>query len=118
MPKGIFIHLLKPGPPVLGIQPLRVRVEFAGRSVSPSLYVNSRPVTWEDFATVLQQELNRRPPHWPVYFEGDPDLDWRDAMKVIDTIRGLQAEVVLLKTARASPRGQSGSGTTPRHGHL
>jgi len=39
-------------------------------------------------------------PTWPVYFEGDQDLEWQDAAKVIDLIRGANAEVVLLTPRR------------------
>ena len=116
VPKGLQIHLVRPGISAQrspGIQPLLVRVESGGRSGDPSLYMNARQVSWEDFGVVLQKELNQRPPNWPVYFEGDPDMDWLWAVKAIDTIRGLQAEVVLLTSAPASPPGQSGSRTTP-----
>lgn len=51
---------------------------------------------WEDFDIVLQKELIRRPPNWPVYLEGDPNMEWKWAVKTIDRIRGLGAEVVLL----------------------
>lgn len=96
-----------------GIQPLRVRVASNGFRVRPSLYVNWELVRREDFASVLQTELNRRPPNWPVYFEGDPELEWKDAAIVIDTILGLRAEVVLLKAETAWPRKQPAPRTTP-----
>ena len=47
---------------------------------------------------VLQTKLKLRPPNWPVYFTGDPSLEWQGPVKAIDIIRGLQAEVVLLKS--------------------
>jgi hypothetical protein len=46
------------------------------------------------------RKLTTRPPTWPVYFEGDQDLEWQDAAKVIDLIRGSKAEVVLLTPRR------------------
>jgi hypothetical protein len=101
VPKGLLIHLLKPKDSVQGlpwIEPLLVRVEFAGHYKRPNLYLNSRPVSWEELGPELKQGLIGRPPNWPVYLEGDPDLDWKFAVDVIDTIRGLQAQVVLLTT--------------------
>jgi hypothetical protein len=114
IPVGLRIHLVRPGISARrnpGIQPLLVRVESGGRSWRASLYVDSRPVSWEDFGGVLQKELNQRPPDWPVYLQGDPDMDWQWAVRAMDTIRGLHAEVVLLTSAPALPRGQSGSRT-------
>jgi len=99
VPKGLVVHLVQPGIAAQimpGIQPLRVRVETAVGSVRPTLYVDSRPVSWDDFSAVLQKEISRRPPNWPVYVDGDPDMEWGSAIKAIDVIRGLRAEVVLL----------------------
>jgi biopolymer transport protein ExbD len=78
--------------PSPGIQPLLVRMDSDG-----SLYLDSEPVTWKEFPAVLQTKLNQRPPKWPVYFMGDPNLEWQWPLKAIDIIRGLQAEVFLLK---------------------
>jgi len=96
---GLRIHLLKSEAPARsrpGMQPLRVRLESHLPVVRPNLYVDSQLVPWENFETVLQKQLNRRPPNWPVYLEGDRNVDWLYAMNAIDKIRGLQAEVVLL----------------------
>jgi hypothetical protein len=98
VPKGLVVHLLRPesmrqrSP---GIEPLLVQVKLAPHT-GPSLYVDYQPIPWGNFATVLQKELNRRPPNWPVYFEGDPDMEWRWAGRAIDEIRGLRAAVILL----------------------
>lgn len=115
--KGLLVRLVRPEIPAQStpwLEPLRVRVALAGPKVRPKLYLNSQLVSWEDFGTVLQKELNRRPPHWPVYVEGDPDLLWQEVAKAIDAVRGLQAEVVLLTTETASPQGRSGSTATPK----
>ena len=105
--QGLVVHLAKPGiaaQSTPGIQPLRVRVEAAAGNVRARLYVDSRLVSWEDFEAVLQSELNRRPPNWPVYVEGSGDMEWGNAVRAIDTIRGLQAQVVLLTPSTASGR--------------
>jgi biopolymer transport protein ExbD len=99
VPMGVPIHLIRPGvtaPWSPGIQPLRVSVRRDGRNPRPSLYVDSQLVAWEDLGALLKKELAQRPPDWPVYVEGDPDLDWRQVAEAIDAVRGQQAEVVLL----------------------
>lgn len=94
VPWGLKIRILRPGvqsPSIPGIRPLLVRVA-RGRE----LFVDSQAVSWEDFDSVLRKELSRRPPNWPVYLEGDPNLEWGWPARVIDHIRGLQADVVLV----------------------
>jgi biopolymer transport protein ExbD len=95
------------------MQPLLVQMRSHSLFERPDLYVDSQPVAWEDFDKVLRSELNRRPPDWPVYLEGDPDAEWGHVGNAIDKIRGLRAEVVLLTPKAALPRAQSGSKTTP-----
>jgi len=81
-----------------------VRVQLAAKNLPPDLYVDSRRVPWDDFDAILQTEINRRPPDWPVYLEGDPESDWASAVSVIDRIRGLQAQVILI-TRKSYPPG-------------
>ena len=98
----MLIRVLKVGVPlqsVPGMQPLRVKVTFAGRSTPPLLYVNWRPVESEEFIGTVDREVRIRPPNWPVYVEGDPALEWQNVAWVIDMIRGLGAEVILLKAS-------------------
>jgi len=98
-PMGLVVHLVRPGIPaqhIAGLQPLRVRVAAAIGDARPRVYVDSQPVPLGDFRDVLEKRLILRPPDWPVYFEGDRDMEWDHAMRAIDTIRGLHAQVVLL----------------------
>ena len=93
VPTGLRIHISRPGvvaQRVAGIQPIRVRVASTG------VYLNFHLVDRDDFGSFLRTELDRRPPNWPVYVEGDPNLEWKSVAQVIDAIRGQQAEVVLL----------------------
>ena len=116
IPRGLWIHLLKPGGFAQSnpqLEALYVRVESAGSNRRPRLFVNSQLVSWGDFSDVLRKRLSRRPPACPVYFEGDPDMPWEHAVNVIDIIRGLQAEVVLLTAKTVPHRKESGSTTTP-----
>jgi len=101
-PKGIRIRLLRPevsAYPSPAIQPLVVRLERRGREPA-LLFVDWEPVATEGFDTILRDELSRRPPDWPVYVEGDGDVEWRDVAGVVDRVRGLDAQVVLLTHAR------------------
>jgi biopolymer transport protein ExbD len=93
VPTGLRIHISRPGvvaQRVAGIQPIRVRVATTG------VYLNFHLVDRDDFGSILRTELKQRPPDWPVYVEGDPNLEWKSVAQVIDAIRGQQAEVVLL----------------------
>ena len=102
-PSGLVVHLLRPEVAVEtqpGVEPLLVRVEGEGFSAVRSLYIGSGRVPSQDFDTVLRKELATRPPSWPVYVEGDPDLEWRAVVRVIDEIRGFNARVVLLTRPR------------------
>ena len=113
IPVGFKVRLLRPGVAAQaspGIQPIIVRVACEKRTASdgqrrplPTLWVNRKLVAREDFETVLQKELNLRPPHWPVYLEGDSEMDWQHAVQVIDIVQKLHAQVVLL-TSRAERR--------------
>jgi biopolymer transport protein ExbD len=97
---GFPIHVVRPGVTAArspGIQPLRVSVR--GVSQNPRLFVDFQPVAWEDFSALLKKELARRPPDWPVYVEGDPDLEWRQVAEAIDAVRGQHAQVALLPSA-------------------
>ncbi len=102
-PHGLPVHLIRPGvtaPRSPGIQPLLVRIVGDGHSAK--LYVGSDPVAWEDLGALLKKELAQRPPGWPVYIVGDPDVEWRQVAEVIDAVRGQQAKVILLTDAPKS----------------
>ena len=95
IPVGLTIRLVRPGlvaPSYAGIQPLRIQI---GPGLG-KLYVDAKPAHWEDLAPTLRQALSRRPPNWPVYIDGDPDLEWKDVAPAVDTVRGLGAQVVLI----------------------
>jgi biopolymer transport protein ExbD len=118
IPVGLKVGLLRPGATGQtspGIQPLIVQVAFERRPTfdgrirqRPSLFVNRKLVSRDDFETVLQKELTMRPPYWPVYLEGDSDMDWLDAVEVVDIVQKLHAQVILL-TSRATVMRSAGS---------
>ena len=97
-PRGLVVHLLRPGIEAKaqpGLDPLLVRVE-SDRTV----YIGPRRVPSGDLDKVLREGLAIRPPTWPVYVEGAPDLEWGAVAKVIDELRGSHVEVVLLACPR------------------
>ncbi len=99
-PRGLAVRLLTPEiaaeTPRPGAEPLLVRVGSDGRSVVRSLYIGSQRLPPEDFHRALRNGLASRPSTWPVYVEGDPEIDWGPVVKAIDELRGLHAKVVLL----------------------
>ncbi len=110
-PEGLPVHLLRLGvttPRAPGIQPIVVQV-----SGSHLLLVNGKPVEWEDLSAVLQKEASQRPPDWPVYVEGDPNLEWLWVARAVDIVQGLHAKAYLL-TGGSS--GTSRFGTSMRKG--
>jgi biopolymer transport protein ExbD len=102
---GIPVRLVRPSPlraPSDFIPPpLVVRVTSAGAGSRPQVYLNSKPVGWEDLAPLLKSELKSRA-EWFVYVEADSDLAWGDAVNAMDIIRGTGAQVVFL-TIKPTP---------------
>ena len=92
---GLTVHLVKPGPILPAIQPLCVRVEPKGR-----VLIDSRAVPWDRFDSFIKAQLALRPPNWPVYVDGDPDINWREVAFAIDRLRGLHVEVALMPGTR------------------
>ncbi len=78
-------------------EPLVVRIGFSGRSVQPSLHLNSKLVSWENLDNALEESLKLRP-DWVVYVDADPEVDWQRVSDVMDIIRNAHAQVVLLTT--------------------
>jgi biopolymer transport protein ExbD len=96
-PHGLRVHLIPPGVRTLrspGIQPLLVYVDKSG------IFLGSERISLDELGSRLKVELSRRPPDWPVYVEGDPDLEWRSVAEAIDIIRGAHVDVVLVPASR------------------
>ncbi len=95
---GLTVHVLTPGALETSAdqqQPVFVRIRFQSSKLEPALYVDSELVSWQELAPTLKDYLKSKP-RKIVYLEGDPELKWADVVKVIDTIRGVPAEVVLI----------------------
>ena len=96
---GLVIRVIRPGvhvPSAPGMQALLIWVEPDQRGKEPRLFVDSRPVPWQDLNSVLQRDIVRRPLDWPIYVGGDERMEFGQVAKVIDAVRGLRATVVLL----------------------
>jgi biopolymer transport protein ExbD len=96
--RGLYVRVLRPGP-LAATDPLSdpviVQILDAGLGVTPELYINSNPTSWNRFADDLKNELKLRPT-WVVYVQADPILPWADIVNAIDVAKGLHANVVLL----------------------
>jgi len=98
IPKGIFISLLKDGfqAPKADHLPAPILIRVKERAgLPPTLYLNSKPVSWEGLHDALQAELARRP-DWVVYIRGDENIQFQYVVSVMDTVRELHAKAVLL----------------------
>lgn len=99
LPHGLPIRTVRPGveiPRPPGIEPLMVRVTANG------LFIGSESVPLDALGPSVKRELRLRPPDWPVYVQGDSDLEWRQVAEVIDAIRGSEADVILLPHGKSS----------------
>jgi biopolymer transport protein ExbD len=76
-------------------EPLVLSVRASGPGLLPTLYLNSKLLSWEELDSALKVELSTRSV-WIVYVEADSNVSWQDALRAIDAARGLQAKVVLL----------------------
>jgi biopolymer transport protein ExbD len=71
-------------------------VAYRARYEERVLYFNSQRISWDRLGPLLDKELLRRPPEWPVYVRGDGDVELQSVLRAIDIIRGKRAQVVLL----------------------
>ena len=105
VPVGLRVRLLRPGTrfqSISGMQAVLVEMKSEANNLPPDIYLGSRRVPWDDFEATLQTEINRRPPDWPVYLEGDRESDWASVVRAIDRIRRLHVDVILLTHKRDS----------------
>jgi hypothetical protein len=104
---GLPVHLWPALPAAAagpGIQPLVVRLRVNPPERRPALYLDAQPISWADLESVLRKELRLRPPTWPVYIDGDPNMEVGWAFTAIDIIRGLGGEATLLPKSAATTR--------------
>jgi biopolymer transport protein ExbD/TolR len=99
MPRGLYVGILKPGPLATEsgprIEPIVVRIAYAGIGAQPQVYVNLKLVSWDRLGSALKGELKLRP-DWVVYLQADNRVAWADAVNAMDIAKGMHAKVVLL----------------------
>jgi biopolymer transport protein ExbD len=111
--RGLYVNVLKPGP-LAATDPLSdpvvVHILDAGQGVTPELYINSKPTSWNRFGADLKNELKVRP-KWVVHVQADPNLPWADIVNAVDVAKDLHANVVLLTIQPTiQPRGVRAKG--------
>lgn len=111
-PTGLSLRLLKPGKaqasnsspiPVIVIRSVRTS---ANRQTA--LYVNAKETHWKKLGAAVTSEINKITPQQITYVEAEDDVPWQAVADVIDVVKGVPANVVLLTNR---PRAQSYSHT-------
>jgi hypothetical protein len=116
-PYGLAIHAVPPNiKPALtaGIMPLRIHV-LSGKISNYSapirgIQVGSQIIDRSDFPAFLRREIPKRPPDWPVYIEGDSDLEYQSVAWAIDAVSPFGAKVILLTPRFKADLGERSSG--------
>jgi hypothetical protein len=110
LPYGFAIRTARPGVkllPIGGILPLRIRV-LAGPHSMRGLQIGSQVIDPADFEAFLRREIPKRPPDWPVYIEGDSELEFESVARTIDAVSALRTNVVLLTPGMKADLGEPG----------
>lgn len=116
-PHGLAIRTVPPNiklAPTPGIMPLRIHV-LAGKISNYTapirgIQVGSQIIDRSDFAAFLRREIPKRPPDWPVYIEGDSDLEYQSVAWAIDAVSAFGAKVILLTPRFKADLGERSSG--------
>lgn len=113
-PRGLKVHLVAPKRSAPNVQPalppVVIQIEGNGDSAKSILYLNGRPVSLGALDVELMKDLKLRP-DWIVYLRADPNVAYGDVVAVIDVVRGMELEVVLLSRGTDERHAKMG---TPR----
>jgi biopolymer transport protein ExbD len=74
------------------------------------LEIGSQVIDHTDLAALLTREMAKRPPDWPVYIEGDRELDFESVAWTIDAVSAFGAKVILLTPSLEADLGERSSG--------
>ncbi|MGC2184488.1 MAG: hypothetical protein WA637_14505 [Terriglobales bacterium] len=103
--KGLAVFVMKSVPRPDHIDrwdvPLVLKVQVARPNLPPKLFLNSKPLSWDDLDSSLRAELSKQPVHL-VYVEAGADVPWQDVLRAVDASCWLNAKVVLLTSATES----------------
>jgi len=72
--------------------------------------IGSQVIDRTDLAAFLTREMAKRPPDWPVYIDGDDDLDFESIAWTIDAVSAFGAKVILLTPNSKADLGERSSG--------
>lgn len=99
-PAGLFVRLLEVGSLENRRHPVKsaiISVDRASANGSPLIRVNFNETPVDNLDEALVRKL-KLPPQWTAYVEAEDTLPWGDVVKVVDVVKGLDANVVLLTT--------------------
>ena len=99
---GIPIFVSESGVSAATETPLLVLGLKFNEDSAPFFYLNSKPLSVDELAIRLKEELE----HWPnrtVYIQADDDVTYQDVVNAIDMARLWHAKIVLL-IPDSSPR--------------
>ena len=103
--KGLSVFVMKSVPHPDQIDrwdvPLVLKVKAAGPNLPPELYLNSKPLSWDDLDSSLMEALSMRSGN-VVYVEAGADVSWQDVLRAVDASNWRQAKVVLLTSPTES----------------
>ncbi len=96
---GLDVRLLKPGRLATRdhflVEQIVIGVVDTGTNGSPAVYVNSKKTPWDELDNTVRGELKVRS-HLIAYVEAEKNVPWAVVLNVIDVVKGLHADVVLL----------------------
>ena len=98
--KGLYVSLhVRPVDTIAAnsaMPPIVVLIQAVGKPpITPKVYVNSKPVEWNDLSKVLKEQMKVRP-DWIVYIDGDTNLPFADIANVAGIAKELHARVALV----------------------
>ena len=116
--RGLAIRTIRPGVkliPAAGVMPLRIRVladNQSGYRGAPmrGLEIGSQVIDRTDLGAFLAREMAKRPSDWPVYIEGDRELDFGSVAWTIDAVSAFGSKVILLTPSLRADLGERSSG--------
>lgn len=103
--KGLAVFVMKSVPHPDHIdrwdEPLVLKIQVAGPNLPPKLFLNSKPLSWNDLDSSLTAKLSKQSVK-VAYVEAGADVPWQDVLRAIDASCWLQAKVVLVTSTTES----------------
>jgi len=74
------------------------------------LEIGSQVIDRTDLDTFLSREMAKRPSDWPVYIEGDREVDFESVAWTVDAVSAFGTKVILLTPSFKADLGERSSG--------